>query len=53
MEQMAEWLAKLGMSEYAERFAENDIGASVLPHLTEHALKELGVGSAKGSIRSI
>jgi hypothetical protein len=23
MEQIAEWLANLGMSEYAERFAEN------------------------------
>jgi len=25
MKQIAEWLEKLGMSEYAERFAENDI----------------------------
>jgi hypothetical protein len=25
MQQIAEWLEKLGMSEYAERFAENDI----------------------------
>jgi hypothetical protein len=25
MQQIAGWLEKLGMSEYAERFAENDI----------------------------
>jgi class 3 adenylate cyclase len=41
--EIAEWLEKLGMSEYAERFAENDIDASVLPHLTDQSLKELGV----------
>ena len=43
MQQIADWLEKLGMSEYAERFAENDIDASVLPHLTDQSLKELGV----------
>jgi class 3 adenylate cyclase/predicted ATPase len=31
------------MSEYAECFAENDIDLSVLPHLADHDLKELGV----------
>jgi SAM domain (Sterile alpha motif) len=43
MQQIADWLEKLGLSEYAQRFAENDIDASVLPHLTDHSLKELGV----------
>jgi class 3 adenylate cyclase len=43
MQQIADWLEKLGMSEYAQRFAENDIDASVLPHLTDQSLKELGV----------
>jgi class 3 adenylate cyclase/predicted ATPase len=42
-QQIADWLEKLGMSEYAERFVENDIDASVLPHLTDQSLKELGV----------
>jgi SAM domain (Sterile alpha motif) len=42
MQQIAEWLEKLGMSEYAQRFAENDVDISVLPHLTDHDLKELG-----------
>jgi class 3 adenylate cyclase len=43
MQQVADWLGKLGMSEYAQRFAENDIDASVLPHLTDENLKELGI----------
>ena len=43
MQEIADWLDKLGMSEYTERFAENDIDASVLPHLTDQSLKELGV----------
>jgi SAM domain (Sterile alpha motif) len=42
-QQLGEWLGILGMSEYAERFAENDVDLSVLPHLTDHDLKELGV----------
>ena len=43
MQQIADWLEKLGMSEYAQRFAENGIDFSVLPHLTDHDLKEIGV----------
>ena len=38
-----EWLENLGMSEYARCFAESDIDVSVLPHLTDQDLKELGV----------
>ena len=30
MQQIADWLEKLGMSEYAQRFAENEIDVSVL-----------------------
>ena len=43
MQQIADWLEKLGMSEYAERFAENRIDVSVLPELTDQHLKDLGV----------
>ncbi len=43
MQQTADWLKELGMSEYALRFAENDIHTSVLCHLTDQDLKELGV----------
>jgi hypothetical protein len=34
MQQIADWLEKLGMSEYAQRFAENDIDVEVLNELT-------------------
>jgi class 3 adenylate cyclase/predicted ATPase len=40
---IAGWLENLGMPEYAERFSENDIDVSVLRHLTDQDLKELGV----------
>ena len=43
MQQIAEWLDNLGMSEYAERFAENKIDVSVLRHLTDQDLKDIGV----------
>jgi class 3 adenylate cyclase len=43
MQQIAEWLEKLGLSEYVERFAENGIDLSVLPDLTDQDLKDLGV----------
>jgi class 3 adenylate cyclase/predicted ATPase len=43
MQEIADWLKKLGMSEYAERFAESDIDTSVLRHLTDQDLKDLGV----------
>jgi hypothetical protein len=43
MQRIEDWLEKLGMSEYAQRFTENDIDISVLRHLTDQDLKELGV----------
>jgi len=43
MKQISEWLDQLGMSEYAQRFAENGIDVSVLPHLTDQDLKDIGV----------
>jgi hypothetical protein len=42
VQEIADWLKTLGMSEYAERFAENDLDSSVLRHLTGQDLKELG-----------
>jgi SAM domain (Sterile alpha motif) len=41
--EISDWLEKLGMPEYAQRFAENDIDIAVLRHLTDQDLKELGV----------
>src|SRR5215831_2964490 len=43
MQQIADWLAKLGMSEYGQRFAENGIDIAALHHLTDQDLKEIGV----------
>src|SRR5215468_1540366 len=41
MQQIADWLEKLGMSEYAWVFAENRIDFSVLRDLTDQHLKDL------------
>jgi class 3 adenylate cyclase len=43
MQQISDWLEKLGMSEYAQRFAENRIDLSILPDLTDQHLKDLGI----------
>jgi hypothetical protein len=45
MQQIADWLEKLGMSEYAPRFAENDIDFLLLPELTDQDLEKIGVAS--------
>jgi len=45
MQQIADWLEKLGMSEYAQRFAENDIDIAILPDLTDQDLEKIGVAS--------
>jgi SAM domain (Sterile alpha motif) len=43
MQQVADWLETLGLSEYAQRFAENRIDFSVLPELTDQDLEKIGV----------
>src|SRR6266852_4957757 len=43
MQQAVHWLEKLGMSEYAQRFAENGIDFAALRHLTDQDLREIGV----------
>ena len=43
MQQIADWLEKLGLSEYAQRFAENDIDFTILGELTDQDLKDIGV----------
>ena len=39
------WLEQLGLGQYAEAFADNDIDESTLRGLTGEDLRELGVGS--------
>jgi hypothetical protein len=55
MQQVADWLEKLGMSEYRERFAENRIDFSVLPELTDQDLKDVGIllGDRRKILRAI
>jgi class 3 adenylate cyclase/predicted ATPase len=43
MEQIADWLKKLGMAQYAQAFADNDIDFSVLRYLTDQDLEKIGV----------
>ena len=43
MQQIADWLEKLNLGQYAQRFAENDIDVSVLRHLTDADLEKIGV----------
>jgi predicted ATPase/class 3 adenylate cyclase len=55
VDKIAEWLASLGLSEYAQRFAENGIDLSVLRDLTEQDLKDLGIllGHRRKMLRAI
>jgi SAM domain (Sterile alpha motif) len=55
MQQIADWLNRLGMSEYAQRFADNRVDFSVLPDLTDADLKDLGVvlGDRRKILRAI
>jgi class 3 adenylate cyclase len=45
MQQIAEWLERLGLSEYAQRFAENDIDFTILSDLTDQDLEKIGIAS--------
>jgi class 3 adenylate cyclase/predicted ATPase len=45
MQQIADWLEKLGLSEYARRFAENDIDFTILGELTDQDLEKIGITS--------
>ena len=55
MQEIADWLDKLGLGQYAQRFAENDISLSVLSDLTDQDLKEIGVslGHRRQLLRAI
>jgi class 3 adenylate cyclase len=55
VQEIANWLDKLGMSEYAQRFAENRIDFSVLPDLTDQDLEKMGVvlGDRRKILRAI
>jgi class 3 adenylate cyclase len=43
MEEIADWLERLGMSEYIQSFTEHRIDVSVLRYLTDQDLKDIGI----------
>ena len=45
MQQIADWLQKVGLGQYAQRFVENDIDFAVLRDLTDQDLEKIGVAS--------
>jgi SAM domain (Sterile alpha motif) len=49
MRQIADWLDKLGLGQYARRFDENGIDPTVLSDLTNQDLEKLGVLLAAAS----
>jgi class 3 adenylate cyclase len=55
VQEIADWLDKLGMAEYAQRFAENRVDFSVLPDLTDQDLEKMGVvlGDRRKILRAI
>ena len=55
MTTIADWLASIGLGEYAQRFADNAVDLSVVPDLTEQDLKDLGVplGHRRKMLRAI
>jgi class 3 adenylate cyclase len=56
MQQIADWLKELGMSEYAQLFADNSIDdVSILRDLTDQDLKDVGVplGHRRKMLRAI
>ena len=55
MQEIADWLDKLGMSEYAQSFVENGIDFTVLTDLTDQDLKDIGVllGHRRKLLRAI
>ena len=55
MQEIADWLDKLGMSEYALRFAENCVDFSALPDLSDQDLEKMGVvlGDRRKILRAI
>jgi hypothetical protein len=43
MDEMGQWLGRIGLGDYTSLFQENDIDFEVLPDLTEVELETLGL----------
>jgi hypothetical protein len=55
MTDLQRWLEKIGLAQYADLFAKNDVDWGILPELNEHDLEKLGVsmGHRKRLIKAI
>jgi class 3 adenylate cyclase len=56
MPEIADWLERLGMREYTQHFAENDIDFAILGDLTDQDLEKIGIkslGHRRKILRSI
>jgi class 3 adenylate cyclase len=55
MQPIVHWLNALGLGQYAQRFADNDIDAGILRDLTDEDLEKIGVslGHRKKILRAI
>jgi hypothetical protein len=55
MADIERWLRDLGLGQYAQAFAENDIDLDVLPDLSEQDLADLGIslGHRKKLVRAM
>ena len=55
MSGVTEWLRSIGLSEYAQVFAENGVDLAVIGDLTDQDLKDLGVllGHRRKMLRAI
>ncbi|HEY6903651.1 MAG TPA: adenylate/guanylate cyclase domain-containing protein [Candidatus Acidoferrales bacterium] len=55
MTNLQHWLEEIGLPQYADLFARNDIDWEILPDLTEHDLEKLGVslGHRKKLIKAV
>jgi hypothetical protein len=51
MDDVREWLESIGLSQYADAFAENDFDWALLPELDHELLKDIGVRSAGHRVR--
>ena len=55
MQNITDWLCKLGLEQYVDLFVRNGIDAEVLPDLTDRDLEQLGVllGHRRKILRAI
>jgi SAM domain (Sterile alpha motif) len=51
MNTLRDWLEAIGLGQYADAFAANDIDTDLLPRLDDRLLKDIGASSAGHRLR--